>query len=251
MNIGLVSVVVPVYNASRFLSRTINSVLAQTYQNFEIIIVDDCSTDDSLSIAQNFAKQDSRIQLLHNPKNIGVAETRNRGINEAKGEYIAFLDSDDVWLPQKLERQMALAKRTDADIVYCSYEFIDENDKRLRRPFVVPERTDYSQMLSSSVIGCSAAMIKTETLSDYRFDSAYYHEDYVLWMQLLRMPLTAVGEREVLSQYRQVVGSRSYAKLFSARKRWEVYRKVLHEGRIRSAFFFLRYAVNGVVKYYF
>lgn len=243
----LISVVMPNYNGHRFVEQAIDSVLHQTYPNFELLVVDDCSKDDSLSLIQQ--KAQSRIKVIALEHNAGVANARNVGIKEAKGEFIALLDNDDLWAEDKLERQLALA-RNGADIVYCSYDFIDEQNKPIKKPFIVPQQTNFNKMLVSSVISCSTSFIKTELMQRHPFNADFYHEDYVLWMELLRVCPTAYGDEKVLMHYRQVTGSRSNKKSNAAKERWNTYRKALNLNTVASMWAFVRYAVNGVMKYY-
>ena len=245
----LISVVMPNYNGHRFVEQAINSVLNQTYQNFELIVVDDCSNDDSLSLIEHKAQSDNRIRVIALEHNVGVANARNVGIKEAKGEYIALLDNDDLWTEDKLERQLALAQKG-ANIVYCSYDFIDEQNNSIKKPFVVPQQTNFNKMLASSVISCSTSFIKTKLMLAHPFNPGFYHEDYVLWMELLRVCPTAYGDPKVLMHYRQVTGSRSSKKSNAAKERWNTYRKALKLNAVTSAGAFVRYAVKGVVKYY-
>lgn len=245
----LISVVMPNYNGYRFVEQAINSVLNQTYQNFELIVVDDCSNDDSLSLIEHKAQSDNRIRVIALEHNVGVANARNVGIKEAKGEYIALLDNDDLWIEDKLERQLALAQKG-ADIVYCSYDFIDEQNNSIKKPFVVPQQTNFNKMLASSVISCSTSFIKTKLMQAHPFNPGFYHEDYVLWMELLRVCPTAYGDQKVLMHYRQVNGSRSNKKGNAAKERWNTYRKALKLNVVTSAWAFVRYALNGVMKYY-
>lgn len=245
----LISVVMPNYNGHRFVEQAIDSVLSQTYQNFELLVVDDCSKDDSLQLIKQKAQRDSRIRVIALEKNDGVANARNVGIREAKGKYIALLDNDDLWTVDKLERQLAIAEKG-ADIVYCSYDFIDEQNNEIKKPFIVPQQTNFNKMLASSVISCSTSFIKTELMKSYPFNSEFYHEDYVLWMELLRVCPTAYGDEKVLMHYRQVTGSRSNKKGNAAKERWNTYRKALKLNVVTSAWAFVRYAVNGVMKYY-
>lgn len=241
----------PNFNGEKFVRQAIDSVLNQTYKNFELIVVDDKSTDTSPMIIENIAKIDSRVKLIKSEKNNGVAITRNIGIKEASGQYIALLDNDDVWEEDKLERQLNLAL-DGYDIVYCSYDFIDENDKKIKKPFIVPKTTDFKKMLSSSVISSSTCFIKTELIQANMFTTEYYHEDYVLWMRLLSLPNTkAVGDEKVLMHYRIVSGSRSDSKCNSAKQRWIIYRKALKMNIFASLWAFLCYTFKSVIKYYF
>lgn len=244
-----ISVVMPTYNGSKHIEKAIESVIEQTYTNWELIIVDDCSTDNTIDIVRKYCDEDARIRIIRKEKNDGVAVTRNIGINAASGRTIALLDCDDVWVNNKLERQLNLQKRTNAEIVYCSYGFIDENDKHILRPFIVPEETNFEHMLVSSVISCSTALIDAELLKQHPFNAEYYHEDYVLWMELLSGSIKAVGNTEVLAYYRQVDGSRANNKINAAKQRWLIYRKVLHLGTIKSLSIFVQYALCGIKKY--
>lgn len=245
----LVSVVMPSYNAEKFIVEAITSVINQTYSHWELIVVDDCSTDGTQEIVKSYIEKDSRIRLIAKKKNSGVANTRNIGINEAKGQFIALLDSDDVWEKKKLEKQIQLQQKTKAEIIYCSYDFIDEHGCSTLRPFVVPGETTYEQMLVSSVISSSTAFIESKILKEHLFKSEYYHEDYVLWMELLEIPVKAVGNIEVLAHYRQVSGSRASDKKNAAKQRWIIYRKVLRLGRMKSFKVFAQYAFHGFIKY--
>ena len=245
----LITVVMPNYNGHRFVEQAIDSVLHQTYPNFELLVVDDCSKDDSLSLIQQKAQSDKRIKVITLEHNAGVANARNVGIKEARGEFIALLDNDDLWTEDKLERQLVLANKG-ADIVYCSYDFIDEQNNSIKKPFIVPQQTNFNKMLASSVISCSTSFIKTELMQAHPFNSDFYHEDYVLWMELLRVCPTAYGDEKVLMHYRQVTGSRSNKKSNAAKERWNTYRKALKLNTVTSAWAFVRYAVKGVVKYY-
>ena len=246
----LISVVMPNYNGHRFVEQAIDSVLSQTYKYFELIIVDDCSKDDSLQLIKEKAKIDNRIIVIELEQNRGVANARNIGIKHAIGEYIALLDNDDLWAEDKLERQLMVAL-SGADIVYCSYDFIDENNNSIKKPFIVPQQTTFKEMLTSSVISCSSCFIKTELIQAHPFKSEFYHEDYVLWMELLKIYPVAYGDRKVLMHYRQVSGSRSNKKRNAAKERWRIYRNALNMNILKSMCAFLIYSIKGILKYYF
>ena len=247
----LVSIVTPAYNCEKYLRKTVESVLSQSYTSWEMIIVDDCSTDGTFALAQQLAAQEPRIRVFRNETNQGVSLTRNRGIAQTRGKYIALLDGDDLWESDKLERQVALLEKG-YDLAYCSYDFWDESGRPIEtmKPFIVPVRTDFHKMLVSSVVSCSTAMIRAELLKAHPFRKDTYHEDYALWMELFALPIRAAGDEKVLMHYRQVRGSRSNAKGNAARKRWEVYRRTLHMGLLESAWAFCRYAVRGMIKYF-
>ncbi len=244
-----VTVIMPAYNAEKFIEETIASVQAQTFSDWELIVLDDGSKDETVKCVEKLASEDPRITILQNEKNMGVAKTRNRGIEMARGEYIALLDSDDVWYPEKLEQQLALAKRSGAEIIYCSYAMVDEEGDQKHAPFIVPPQTDFKKMLVSSVISCSTVLMQAETAKKYRFDETYYHEDYVLWMQLMQDGKRAVGCTQVLAAYRLRSSSRSSDKLSSAKKRWVIYRECLKLPFFTSVYYLVRYAVRALRKY--
>lgn len=245
----VVSVVMPVYNAQRFLELAIRSVLEQSFADWELLLVDDASVDDSLSIAARYAELDPRIRLLRNKENIGVAETRNRGIRAARGTWIALLDSDDLWKPEKLEKQLELARDSGAELIYCSYALIDENGVSCCADFLVPEETNVDSLLQRSVISCSTALIRRDLLLEHPFCGEYTHEDLVLWLDLLQAGCRACGCREVLAAYRLSENSRSGNKLKAAAGRWLVFRRHMHLSLLRSSVLFLRYALAATQKY--
>ena len=244
-----VSIVMPNYNSERYISEAISSVIRQTYPNWELLVIDDDSYDRSVSIVREFESKDPRIHLVVNEKNLGTARTRNRGMSLCRGEYVALLDSDDIWEPGKLEKQMEVAERTGADIIYCSYGLVDEHDHKLCRDFIVVPETDFDQMLKSSVISCSTAVLSREAADRYRFSDSYQHEDYALWMEMLQDGCRARGTQEVLAEYRVHTGSRAHDKARAAKGRWEIYRKALNLPRWKCLAAFLAYGVNGLMKY--
>lgn len=245
----LISVIIPIYNCEKWINETIESVLKQTYKELEIIVINDCSTDNSGKIIEEYQKKDSRIKILQNPINKGVADTRNYGISQAKGEYIALLDGDDIWMEEKIEKQLYIAKKKNADIVYCSYGLINEYGENLHRDFLVPEIVSLEEMLKKSVISCSTCFVRGEILKKNMFDKKYYHEDYALWLKLLKDGKTAYGDKNVLAFYRQISGSRSNNKINSAFQRWKIYRELMSFSLIKSMKYFICYAVSGIRKY--
>ena len=244
----LVSVIMPAYNAEKYIGEAIASVCAQTYENWELLILDDGSADRTAEIAQTYAQRDARIRVLRNPQNMGAAKTRNRGFDIAKGEWIALLDSDDVWHSDKLEKQLAVAGRAGADIIYCSYALVNESGAHLS-DYIVPETTSYDAMLRESVLSCSTVLLRQLILREHHFSAEHYHEDYALWLELMRFGYRAVACREILADYRVAKGSRSSDKLKSARYRWRIYRDVERLSLPRSACAFFSYALHGVRKH--
>ena len=180
---------------------------------------------------------------------MGVADTRNRGFDLCRGKYVALLDSDDVWFPDKLERQVALAQETDADIIYCSYKMIDERGNAVCDDFIVAEKVDFESCLIKSEISCSTVLLSRKITDNYRFKKNFYHEDLVLWLQILRDGYIARGVVGVLAAYRLLDSSRSSKKTRSALNRWRVYRKYLKLSLFKSSKCILKYAFLGVKKY--
>lgn len=245
----LVSVIMPAYNAAPFIGEAISSVIAQTVTDWELIVVDDCSQDETCQVVSAFMQEDPRIRLVHNESNMGVAKTRNRGMDLCKGQYVALLDSDDYWKPQLLEKMLARAKETGADIIYCSYELVDEQGEKVCNDFIVPPATTFDESIVRSVITCSTVLLTGQLASKHRFPTNMYHEDIALWFQILRDGGTARGVVDVLAAYRQRANSRSAGKLKSACRRWTIYRKHLGMPLVKSVKVMIQYAYYGLIKF--
>lgn len=245
----LISVIMPAYNAGRFIAEAIMSVKDQTYTNWELLVLDDGSTDDTCAVVEKLAAEDPRIKLLPNAQNMGVAKTRNRGFDLCRGEYAALLDSDDRWYPNKLEKQLNLALQAGADVIYCSYGIVDEQGNKRSDDFIVPPTTDFDEFLVSSVISCSTALLSRQVIEKYRFVTDFYHEDLALWLQLLRDGYTARGVEDVLADYRVMSGTRASNKLKSALNRWRIFRKHLKLPLGKSMVSIVRYGMLGLKKY--
>ena len=244
-----VSVIMPAYNAAAYIEEAIRLVITQTFTNWELIVIDDGSTDTTCAIVRQLMAEDPRIQLVQNPANMGVAHTRNRGLDLCRGDYVALLDCDDIWLPNKLEAQLSLAAESGADIVYCSYGIVDETGATRCDDFIVPAGITYREALACSVISCSTAMLSHRIAETYRFRTDYYHEDLVLWLELLRDGYTAVGVTDVLAQYRVAPHSRASNKIKSAVRRWIVIRRCMREPFFSSVGAMWRYALLAGRKY--
>lgn len=245
----LVSVIMPAYNAERYIGEAIKSVQSQNYNNLEIIVVDDCSRDGTRSIVKSIAKDDARVIMIELAQNAGVANARNVGVAEARGQYIALLDSDDLWEPQKLDYQVALLNKTNAQITYCSYGLIDALGNPAGRDFVVSSHANFRSMLARNEMGCSTICADARLLKAHPFNGGFQHEDYLLWMELLREGAVAVGSPTVLAYYRLHDENRSGDKIAAARHRWDVYRRGLKMPLLESSWAFFRYALNGMRKY--
>ena len=252
MNIGkspVVSVITPAYNAEPFIKETIESVLSQSLSDWELIVIDDGSTDDTQKVVAEYEKADDRIHLIINENNMGVARTRNRGLDMFRGQYVAFLDSDDYWDPQMLEKMVARAQETGADIIYCSYALVDESGRKVCNDFIVPPKTTFKESIVRSVITCSTVLITADLARNSRFPTDMYHEDIAMWFQILRDGGTACGVTEVLASYRQRANSRSAGKLVSACRRWPIYRKHLKMSLLETIVTMIRYGYYGVLKF--
>lgn len=245
----LVSVIMPAYNSGNTISRAIQSVLAQTYKRFELLVIDDGSTDNTVDIVNFYMKTDSRIVLLRNPRNLGVAASRNHGCRKAQGEYLAFLDSDDVWFEDKLEKQVSFMLQKGCDLSCTAYAYAHphEQPSRDKRAYRVPESISYEQLLKENVIGCSTVMLKATALNGHAFCGDYAHEDYVLWLELAKAGKTLCGLDEVLTGYSY--GGRSANKFKAGKNRWIIYRRSQKLSLPKALYYMACYILNAIRKY--
>jgi len=243
----LTSIIIPAHNASGIIEKSVSSALAQSAGDMELIIVDDASIDATIQAVKAMQAKDPRIVLLKNETNQGVAETRNKGIATATGKYIAFLDSDDIWYPDKLQKQLELLESTGADLCYTSYRYMNQEGRFTGTEYIVPASVNYRGLLYENVIGCSTVVVKAEALHGFNFKKEYSHEDYVLWLEMLKAGKKAVGLPQVLVDYR--VGGRSANKLQAAKDRWVVYRKSQRLSLLESFYYFINYVLRAVRKF--
>lgn len=246
----VVSVIMPSYNARDYIDDAIRSVLAQTVTDWELFVIDDGSGDGTYERAVALAGDDPRIRVLKNEQNMGVSATRNRGISLSRGRYIALLDCDDIWYPEKLERQLARMEETGAAFCYCAYAIVGADGKTVRSYYPVPETVDYASLLGENVMLCSSVLLSAELAKQYPFNTDYYHEDYLLWLQLLSNGFKAVGCTETLVSWRFIENSRSFNKFNSAKNRWKIYRDYLKLPLGKTLRVFARYTTAGVRKYF-
>lgn len=231
----LVSIIMPAFNVERYVSESIESVISQTFQDWELIIIDDCSTDRTFEIASNFAKGDERIQALMNELNFGGAQTRNKGIEVAKGKYIAFLDSDDLWLPNKLAEQIAFMEERSLSFSYSSYLNIDAEGKILSR-VSVPPKVSFNSMVYHNYIGCLTAIYDQSKLGKVFFPNIKKRQDFALWLTLLKRVPYAYGMPEPLAKYRNGTGTLSANKLSALKYYRTVLRDVGELSSVNSIF---------------
>ena len=185
-----VSIITPLYNAERYVSETINSVVNQSYKNWEMILVDDCSTDQSASIVEKIQEQDARIRLLKNQTNIGPGASRNKAIDQATGDVIAFLDSDDIWHPEKLSKHLGFMEDNSSVFSHTSYGFIDEYGRKIKSTFHVSNKPiDYRDLLKRTEISCLTAMYDVNKLGKMHMPLLSRAEDYGLWLDILKKEL--------------------------------------------------------------
>jgi glycosyltransferase involved in cell wall biosynthesis len=220
-----VSIITPNYNCEKYISQTIESVLAQTYMNWEMIIIDDCSTDNSYEIAMEYSTKDSRIKVYRMERNSGAALARNKAIELSQGEYIAFLDSDDLWIPEKLERQMKFMLKNDCDFSFTEYEHIDTDGKFLGIKAKIVKRLTYKNLLFHCYPGCLTVMYKQDIMRKIYCNDIRKNNDHALFLRVLKHTRNAMGLPENLAKYRLRKKSISRNKLQMIKP----YITVLHE----------------------
>lgn len=246
---GLVSIITPAYNAAAYIAETIASVFAQTYTNWEMLIVNDCSKDNTAEIVQSYAAKDKRIKLINLKQNSGAAIARNAAIQNAKGRYIAFLDSDDLWKKEKLQKQIEFMQQNDYAFTYTSYEHFKETKENIQSKIQIPKSLNYKQALKGNKIGCLTVMLDRTQIRDIEFTTDR-HEDYILWLNILKQGITAYGIQEGLALYR-IGNNKSISgnKLQSALWTWKVYRESQEFSMLKSAYYMLFYVMNGLRKH--
>lgn len=242
----VVSVVMPAYNAHQHIGEAIESVLTQTFDDWELIVVDDCSNDATSNIVSGYL--DRRIHYVRNECNLGAAGSRNRALDLARGQYVAFLDSDDVWLPEKLAVQIAFMESTGTTVSYGDYMRIGEDGTALgivRAPAILRYRT----MLKSNFIGNLTGIYRVDSIPGLRFEAGG-HEDYVFWLRAIRKAIVArsASPGVPLAYYRVVVGSLSSNKFRAMRWQWAIYRRTLRLPVLISCFYFVCYLANALAK---
>lgn len=235
---GLVSIITPSYNSSSFITETIEGILKQTYNNWELLITDDCSTDNSVEVINKYVQQDSRIKLLKLDVNSGAGVCRNTSIETAKGKYIAFCDSDDVWMPQKLEKQLAFMVKMDCALSYSSYMQMDE-DGNESGIVVCNKKITFASLKRDCGIGCLTAIYDTQKVGKMYMSSIRKRQDWGLWLEILAKCKVAYGLKEPLAYYRLRNGSISNNKLNLVKHNINVYRTILKFSLLKSYIFFL------------
>lgn len=243
----LVSVITPVYNAERFIRDTIDSVLAQTYTDFELILVDDQSTDSSVEIIKGYQAQDERVKLIQLEQNSGAAVARNSGIEAAKGQYIAFIDSDDRWSENKFAKQLAFMKNNDYSFSYTNFALVNEEGELLKESVDLPKSLNYEGLLKNTAIACSTVVIDRNQVGDFRMPLVRKGQDTATWLMLMRETgVTAYGVEDVLNYYRQVEGSISSNKIGALKRTWNTYRNLEKLPLFKCIYYFSLYVFNAI-----
>jgi teichuronic acid biosynthesis glycosyltransferase TuaG len=244
---NVVSIITPTYNSERFISRTILSVINQTYLNWEMIIVDDYSSDNSVHIVNDHMAKDTRIKLIKLPINSGAGVARNAGIKASSGRFIAFLDSDDFWFAHKLDIQISFMINNSRSFTFSSYEKINE-DGIVVTSVSVPDRVSYYDLLKLPSVGCLTAIYDAEMLGKVYMPLIRKRQDLGLWLKLLKKVPYGYGISDVLAQYQLRSDSISANKILAAKYTWHLYRKVECLQPLKASYYFAHYAVNGLLR---
>lgn len=243
----LISIITPNYNASKFVSETIESVLNQTYENWEMIIVDDCSTDDSVAIIEDFIKSDQRIKLIKLTVNSGPAIARNSAIEVSNGKYIAFLDSDDRWFPQKLEIQLEFMQHTNCVLSYSSYYSVNEK-KEKQKLLNVKEKVTYNDLLTNNYIGCLTAMYSVHHIGKVYMPNVSKRQDWGLWLKITKNGVIAYGIQQPLAWYTRREASVSSNKFKLLAYNWRIYREHENLNMLKSIYYFTQLFFKKILK---
>lgn len=247
----LVSIIMPCYNAERYIAQSIESVLAQTYQNWELLITDDGSTDRSVDIVSRYSKHDDRINVLVPDEHSGIARARNLSISRSKGRFVAFLDSDDIWKRDKLEKQVNFMLENNVAFTYSSYEIIDVQGKLKKKIVKDAGVMSYKKYLRNTIICCGTVVVDREKTGHFATPIIKTSEDMSLWLSIMKRGFDAYPVPGPLHQYRDTPGSASSNKFKAACDVWRVYRKIEKLSWIESVINFVCYSFNAVKKHVF
>lgn len=247
----LVSIVTATYNSSKEVTATYESILSQSLSNWEWIVTDDCSTDGTLEVLQELFQNDNRIKILENSENSGAAVSRNKSLKYVKGDFIAFIDSDDIWLPDKLEKQVKFMEENTIDFSFTAYELIDEQGAKLdiRVDTHLTGFVTYEDMLrKKATLGCSTVMLRRNAFKDVFMPLLRTGQDYATWLKLLKTGKNAFPLTNVLTQYRILPNSISRNKIKKAKRQWEIYTQIEKLSLCKSLEYFFFYAWRAVFR---
>ena len=247
-NQPLVSVIMPCYNMEKYITATIHSVQRQTYPHWELLIVDDASTDGTVDIVQNLCSQDDKIQFVVKPKHSGIADTRNQCIRMAKGRFLAFLDADDMWHPDKLEQQLQFMTERKIGFSYSSYDCVDEDGNPLGKTVKAIGDLNYEAYLRNTIIGCSTVMVDKTIVGEVVVPNFRTSEDTATWLNILKKGFLAYAIHQPLTSYRISQHSASSNKLKASSDLWRVYRKNEKLPLFKAVACFSSYAFNAIKK---
>ena len=250
MTKGLVSIITPCYNGAKYISETIDSVLAQTYENWEMIIIDDGSKDNSAEIVRSYMEKDGRIKFLQQA-NAGSAAARNNGIRSAEGQYIALLDADDLWEPEFLAEQTAFMTEKNAVCVYCSYRCINENSEGILNPVICRPEITTKDMMVTNYIGCLSGLYDCSKHGKVylKEELKSMRDDYAYWLDIVKLEDKAYGNNKLLARYRVLANSTTGNKKKLIKKQWRFYRDYLKLGIVKSFINLVRWGLMGLKKY--
>ncbi len=243
----LVSIITPCYNSADFITATLNSIAEQTYFHWELIVIDDQSTDNTCQIVEAFAQKHSNVKLIRLEKNSGVANARNIGLDYVNGKYVAFLDSDDVWIAHKLSQQVAYMESKNLPMSFCAYQRVNEAGDIISRKIEVPFSVNYNQLLAHNVIIFSTSLTLKSAIGDLKFKKAG-HEDWLFWLDLFKKCGKGYGINDPLVLYRIRSNSVSSNKLKVVGYTWKILRKHEKIGLLKSMYLFSKYAFSTVWK---
>lgn len=243
-----VSIIMPAYNSAEFIAESIQSVIAQTYKDWELIITDDHSSDDTVNIVKSYKAQDDRIKLIELNDNDGPAVARNKALELANHRYIAFLDSDDLWHPQKLELQLDFIRKNDYAFTFTSYQRFSRDGSTNYNVIRVPEKISYGELLKNTIIGTLTVIIDREKVGEFEMDNIRYRQDMALWCEILKRGFYAYGLNKVLASYRVVSKYSIVKKIRGVKGVWKVYRRIEKIGTLKSMYYFIHYATNAFIK---
>ncbi len=247
-NQPLVSVIMPCYNTEKFIAKSIESVIRQTYLNWELIITDGPSSDNTASIVRAYCEQDQRIHLIVPSKRRGIADARHNSIQNARGEYLAFLDSDDIWVKDKLEKQIAFMKKEGYAFTYGNYEIIDDDGTPIGKIIRNGGVVDYNKYLRNTIIGCGSVMLDKNRIGQILQPAEDVNDDMALWCSIMRHGIKAYPMDEVLYQYRIRDDGASSQRMKMVKSVWKVYQKQEKLSLPKSVFCFTSYAFNALLK---
>ncbi len=247
----LVSVIIPTYNSEKYIEDTLKSVINQTYINWEVILVDDCSKDSTVKIVKKFSENNNRFKLYINEFNQGAAYTRNLALRNSNGQYIAFLDADDVWYERKLEKQIQFMREKNVSFCFTPYEIIDENNFSIGKIVDknAPRIVSYKDMLAKkATMGCSTVIIDNSIINELEMPLIRTGQDYGLWLKILRDGVHAQRISDVLTKYRITPNSISRNKLKKAMRQWQIYRSFEHIKVVPSLWYFTNYTFRAIFR---